>query len=210
MKEKYKSYINDEHIFDKERWLGIFALIIVIGGVFGFIYEYIFYYFNGGMKAFYWRGGNFLPWINIYAIGGILIYFLTYNHRKEPLKVFAIGLLVSGLLEYISGWALDKICGGNRYWDYSNEILNFGNINGYVCFRSILFFGVSSLFFIYVIVPFCFYLARVVPKKVFVIVTLTLCAIVLFDELYNLVFSKLLDLPNAIAIYRKMGIKFRN
>ena len=32
-----------------------------------FLYKiiyFIFYYFNGGMKGFYWRGGNFLPWIN--------------------------------------------------------------------------------------------------------------------------------------------------
>lgn len=209
MKEKYQSYVNKEHTFDTQTWIGIFALIIIIGGIFGFIYEYIFYYFNGGMKAFYWRGGNFLPWINIYAIGSVLIFLLTYSHRKKPLNVFLIGLLVSGLLEYILGWGLDRLCGGIRYWDYSNEILNYGNINGYICFRSVLFFGISSLIFIYLILPFCFYLARVVPKRLFLIFSISLCTIILCDELYNLVFSKVLNLPNAIDIYRSLGIKFR-
>ena len=76
MKEKYKQYINQDHSFDKATMLGIFCLIIVIAGIFGFVYEFIFYYFNSGMTEFYWRGGNFLPWINIYAIGAILIFSL--------------------------------------------------------------------------------------------------------------------------------------
>lgn len=75
MKKWYKNYLNKKPSFDKERWIGIFCLIFTISGVFGFLYEFIFYYFNGGMVKFYWRGGNFLPWINIYAIGAGLIYF---------------------------------------------------------------------------------------------------------------------------------------
>ena len=62
---------------DKYKKIGIISLIIVIAGIFGWVYEFIFYYFNGGMKEFYWRGGNFLPWINIYAIGAIGILIAT-------------------------------------------------------------------------------------------------------------------------------------
>ena len=65
MKESYKDYIDEEHSFDKFTMLGIFGLIIVMSGVFGFVYESIFYYFNSGMTQVYWRGANFLPWINI-------------------------------------------------------------------------------------------------------------------------------------------------
>ena len=46
MKEKYKKYLNYDYSFDKLTTLGIFSLIIVIAGTFGFIYEFIFYYFN--------------------------------------------------------------------------------------------------------------------------------------------------------------------
>ena len=55
MKEKYQKYITNNYSFDKVTMLAILALIIVITGIFGFLYEYIFYYFNGGMKQFYWR-----------------------------------------------------------------------------------------------------------------------------------------------------------
>ena len=96
-----------------------------------------FYYFNGGMQKFYWRGGNFLPWINIYATGSLMIYFLTYGYRKKPLKVFFISLFSTGILEYISGLGMYMVGNGKRCWDYSKEILNFGNINGFVCLRSV-------------------------------------------------------------------------
>ena len=89
MKE-YKDYLNKDHNFDKKTMLGIFCLIIVISGMFGWLYEVVFYYFNSGMTEIYWRGGNFLPWINIYAMGAILIYVLTYKKRKNPLFVFIV------------------------------------------------------------------------------------------------------------------------
>ena len=140
MKELYKKYLDNNVKFDRETWIGIFCLIIVISGFFGFLYEFIFYYFNGGMIKFYWRGGNFLPWINIYAIGAVMIYVFLYNYRSKPLKVFLSSMLISGLLEYFSGLLIYILKGGVRYWDYNTEILNFGNIGGFICFRSVMFF----------------------------------------------------------------------
>ena len=83
MKEFYNNYLDKNHKFDRWTMVGILALLIVIAGCFGWLYEFIFYFFNGGMKTFYWRGGNFLPWINIYATGSVMIYYLTYKHRKK-------------------------------------------------------------------------------------------------------------------------------
>ena len=205
MKEKYKQYINQNHSFDKKTMLGIFCLIIVIAGIFGFVYEFIFYYFNSGMTEFYWRGGNFLPWINIYAIGAILIFFLTYRKRKNPLFVFLTSMISTGILEYIGGLILYHFGNGFRCWDYNNEILNFGNINGFVCLRSVFIFGISSLLLIYVIVPFCFYLAKKMNRKKFLILSYSLCAIFLFDEFYNLIFARVLSLPRASDIYKALG-----
>lgn len=208
MKEKYKKYINEDYTFDKMTMGGIFALIIVISGVFGFIYEFIFYYFNSGMNQIYWRGGNFLPWINIYATGALMIFFLTYRKRKNPLFVFFASFISCGILEYISGFLMYKLGNGLRCWDYNSEILNFGNIDGFVCLRSVLFFGISSLILIYIIVPFCFSLAQKMNRKKFLILSYTLCAIFLFDEFYNLLFARILSLPRASTIYKKLGFHY--
>lgn len=208
MKEEMKNYIEKDHTFDRVTMLGIICLIIVITGFFGFLYEFIFYYFNGGMKQFYWRGGNFLPWINIYAIGSVMIYFLTYKHRKKIGKVFVISFLFTGILEYFSGLGMYIIGDGFRCWDYNTEILNFGNIHGFVCLRSVLFFGLSSLLLIYGIVPLCFYLARKMNKKTFLFISITLCSIILLDEFYNLCIARLFSLPRASDFYKELGFHY--
>ena len=205
--KKYKEYLNKNHNFDKKTMLGIFCLIIVISGMFGWLYEVVFYYFNSGMTEIYWRGGNFLPWINIYAMGAILIYVLTYKKRKSPLFVFIVSMISTGILEYIGGAFMEHII-HIKCWDYTNEILSFGNIDGYVCLRSVLVFGFSALLLMYLIVPLCFYLAKKMPKKAFLILSYTICAIFLFDELYNLIFANLLNLPRASEVYKNIGFKF--
>ena len=205
--KKYKDYLNKDHKFDKKTMLGIFCLIIVISGMFGWLYEVVFYYFNSGMTEIYWRGGNFLPWINIYAMGAILIYVLTYKKRKNPLFVFIVSMISTGILEYIGGAFMEHIM-HIKCWDYTNEILSFGNINGYVCLRSVLVFGFSALLLIYIIVPFCFYLAKRIPRKTFLILSYTICGIFLFDELYNLIFANLLNLSRASEAYKSIGFKY--
>ena len=134
---------------------------------------------------------------------------IAYKYKKSPLKVFLISLLLCGVLELISGWALYgflKIT--PRCWSYNEEILNFGNIGGYICLRSVLFFGISGLFLIYVIIPFCIFLAKKMPRKLFIIITIFLCSIILLDEIYNFIIIRVFNLPSASAIYKKLGIKY--
>ena len=207
MKEKYLKYLNEDIKFDKETMIGIFCLLVIITGIFGFLYEFLFYYFNGGMKTFYWRGGNFLPWINIYATGSIMIYLLTYKDRKKPLKVFLVSVITTGVLEYFSGLGMDKIA-GKRCWDYSQEILGTLNINGYVCLRSVLVFGVFSLLLIYIVLPLIFYIAKKSNKKVFVTTSVILCSIIMIDEFYNLLIARLFHLPRAYNVYSKLGVPY--
>ena len=202
-----KNYINNDITFDKKTKLAIICLIIVISGTFGWLYEFIFYFFNSGMKTFYFRGANFLPWINIYAIGAVIIFLLTYKKRKHPIYIFLISIIASGILEYIGGYYMEHF-NDVRCWNYDKEILNFGNINGYVCLRSVLIFGIMSLLLMYLVVPFIFYLETKLNKKTFLIISYTLCFIFLADELYNLIFANAFSLPRASSIYKKIGLKY--
>ena len=204
----FKNYIEKDHSFDKLTMLGIICLIITISGVFGFCYEVVFYYFNSGMTEIYWRGGNFLPWINIYAIGAVCIYFLTYKKRKKPLFIFIVSLIASGILEYIGGWILEEIQ-GVKCWDSNTEILSFGSINGYVCLRSVLSFAIFSLVLMSVVVPICFNIARKTNKKTFLIITISICGIILFDEIYNLIIARVFELPRSTEIYKTLGFKYK-
>ena len=208
MKQFYSKYMNNEIKFDKYTVLGVLFLIAVISGIFGFVYEVIFYYFNFGMKDIYMRGSNFLPFINIYATGSIIIYILTKKLKKNPFLIFLISVLATGILEFISGYVMYEFFNGFRCWDYNTEILNFGNIGGYVCLRSVLFFGISSLLLMYVIVPMCYYLATILNKKTFIIISYSIFALFLIDDLYNLLIARIFDLKRASDIYKSLGFKY--
>jgi len=208
MKNIIDKYLNDKIKLDKYQKLSLLCLMIVISGTFGWIYEYIFYFFNGGMKEFYMQGGNFLPWINIYAYGAILIYLLTKKHKKSPLKVFLISLISTGILEYISGLVIYKLFDGLRLWDYNKEILNFGNIGGFICLRSVLFFGLSGLILVYFIIPTCTYIIKKYNSKSFFKVCAFTCFIFLFDEVYNLIIARILNTPIASEVYKNLGFKY--
>ena len=45
-------------------------------------------------------------------------------------------------------------------------------------------------------------------KKAFLTISFIFCGIILFDEFYNLIFARVLGLPRATAIYRKLGFPF--
>lgn len=130
--------------------INILIIIMVISGICGFIYETLFYRIDLGY--FVKRGSTFGPWIPIYFFGGGLLAIFTYRFKDKPLIVFLLACLITGVLEYGTGYVLDELF-HTRLWDYNIEIWNFGNINGYICLRSILLFGFANLFLIYYVIP---------------------------------------------------------
>jgi len=193
---------------NKKQIISMICILIVFSGVFGWLYEFFFYYLNSGFKTFYMRGGNFLPFINIYAYGAFLILFLTYKKKDNPLYVFIISMITTGILEYFSGYILYGKLHWLKCWDYNQEILNFGNINGYVCLRSVLVFGLSALLLVYVIVPLILKIVKSKYINTIFIVSIIVCSIFIIDEVYNLIFTSLFNLPKASTIYKNLGFKY--
>ena len=155
---------------NKKQIITVICLLIVISGIIGWLYEFFFYYMNSGFTTFYYRGANFLPWINIYMYGSFLIIFLTRKVKKKPILVFLISLIATGLLEYFSGYILYGKLGWVKGWDYNQEIFSSVNIGGYVSLRSLLGFGIGGLFLIYILVPLIIKLVTSKYKKqVFII-----------------------------------------
>ena len=119
-----------------------------------------------------------------------------------------ISLISTGLLEFFSGYILYGVIGLPREWDYNVEILNFGNIDGYVCLRSVLVFGLCGLLLIYVLLPMIIKIAKKFDSKTFMIITVIICSIFILDELYNFIIADLLNLPRASTIYKSLGLKY--
>lgn len=130
-------------------WL-LYMMIFVFGGIFGFLYEELFYRVDLGY--FVKRGITLGPWIPLYGLGAVLIVLSTDRLKKNPFLVFLVSAAVTGILEFFAGCLLFRSF-GVRLWDYNTEIWNWLNIGGYVCLRSVLFFGFSALFLQYIIRP---------------------------------------------------------
>ena len=188
--------------------VGIVFLIVVISGFVGWVYEFIFAFISNGGDKWYMQGGNLLPWINIYAIGALLVIPLTYKFRRYPWAVFLIAFVATGLVELVGGWLVYTIGNGTRYWDYNNQPWNFGNIGGFVCLLSVSIFAVLSLLLIYLVLPLCVYLAQRMSKRAFLALSITLFAIVMLDEITNLTLKNL-DLPTAMDYYRSLGWEYK-
>ena len=142
--------IKSEYGLNTMQLIDLLILIMVSSGVCGFIYELFFYKIDTG--KFVKRGSSYGPWIPIYAWGGLAYTILVYRFKDNPLLVFLLCVIVSGILEYVTGWVLYNVF-NTRLWDYNTEIWNFGNIGGFVCLRSVLVFGLAGLMLIYAVIP---------------------------------------------------------
>ena len=150
-KKKYSKYLNEGVDFDRKTWVAIILLLFVSMGIFGFIVEINFYHINAlikdGKDMWFWRGSAFGPWIDIYGLGAVCAFLLTYRLRKKPWLVLIISGIVLSLMELIAGMAIYYLDNGRREWNYNEEIWTFGNIGGFICGRNIFafaLFGCSS------------------------------------------------------------------
>ena len=112
---------------------------------------------------------------------------------------------ICGVLELATGWALYYFGNGFRSWDYNTEIWNWGNIGGFICLRSVLFFAVSGLFLIYVVWPLLNLLAAKMKLRTFLLIVSIPCGIFLLDAFYNDIVVSFTGWPGALIFYRDSG-----
>lgn len=205
-KENFRKYLAGEIRLSRAQKIGVAMLVWVIAGVVGWIYEFFVALFETG--EVYMKGGNLLPWINIYAIGAVAIIPATYKIRKHPLAVFLVAAVVTGLVELIGGWLVYTIGDGTRYWNYDHGLWTVGSINGFVCLLSVTFFGLGALMLVYLVMSVCTFLAQKISGKVFLAIAGSLFALIMIDEVVNLTLKNLGE-PNAMDLYRSLGWKYQ-
>ncbi len=145
----------------------------------GWIYEVSIHLVRDGV--FVNRGTMHGPWLPIYGWGGLLIITLLYNFRTNPKKQFFATIVLCGIVEYISSFALDVIY-GQKWWDYSGY---FVNLNGRICLEGLLIFGLGGLAISYIIAPMLDNALRKVSKKALVPMLVGLVTIFIIDQIYS-------------------------
>ena len=156
-------------------------LVFLAGCLVGWIYEEIFYWITEGMLRN--RGILYGPWLPIYGIGALGIYALK-PIKKNPVLLFLLCLVITGVVEYIIGYAgiyfFDM-----RLWDYRGL---FWNLNGIICFRSVVSFAVMGLVFHYLLEPWAERVYRKMNSDYVYIICLIISGIFLLDCVLSALF----------------------
>lgn len=85
----------------------------------------------------------------IYGFGMVILLYLLTPLKYNFILLFLGSFLLTSILEYITGFILEKIF-HDKWWDYSDMPFN---IRGYICLAFSIIWGISGVFIIDIIHP---------------------------------------------------------
>lgn len=157
--------------------------VFMVGSFLGFIHENLLTLLKG--KYILRQGLIYEPLIPIYGLGAIVFYLIYKRINTQGknlliniLKVFIIGFLVGGTVEYICSFVQEKIF-GTISWDYS--YLKY-NLNGRTSLLHTTFWGVLGEIFYWGLFPLLKKLSQLQELKYGYIITIIFSLILLFDS----------------------------
>lgn len=128
-------------------------------------------------KKFINRGFLAGPYCPIYGCGALIVIHLLEPFSKSPITVFLLGILFTSTLEYITSYSMEKLF-HTKWWDYSTYRFH---INGRVCLKNSLLFGVLCLVVLYGIHPLLMDILNLIPYSLRTILALSFSLIFLYD-----------------------------
>ncbi|MBE6039127.1 MAG: hypothetical protein E7218_08045 [Anaerofustis stercorihominis] len=121
------------------------------------------------------------PWIPIYGFGAMTVLIATGFVRNNVFLVFIVGSLAASVLEYVTGVIMEKIF-KVRYWDYSSQPMN---LNGHICLKCSIVWGVFSVLIVNFIDPFVSRIIAFVPYKYAGFIATGLLALFVVDIVFS-------------------------
>ena len=107
-------------------------------------------YCSVGEKKWINRGFLTGPICPIYGTGAVIFSVCLAPFKDKWYLVFLIGLVLADIVEFITSLIMEKLFHA-RWWDYSDRFLN---IQGRICFKHSIYWGIASLVFTYMVHPF--------------------------------------------------------
>ena len=99
------------------------------------------------------------PYCPIYGCGVVIVVAILTPLKENLLILFAGSFLLTSVLEYITGYILEKVF-HNKWWDYSDKPFN---IKGYVCLKFSIYWGLACTFIMDIIHPIIYAGIRFIP-----------------------------------------------
>lgn len=164
-----------KNITEKQKLIIYFVLYAFLGWVLETIYA--FYVYGHFVK----RGFLYGPICPIYGFGGVLLYLSLKNIKGNVFIKFLVSMVAFTVFEFVASFLLEMLF-HQRWWDYTNEFMNF---QGRVCLFFSIVWGVVGVIFIDVIHPFIQkkveYILLKTPYRLQIIITYVLLLAVCSD-----------------------------
>ncbi len=128
------------------------------------------------------RGFLFGPWIPVYGFGMLLVLGATFSVKENFTLTFLTSTLVCSLLEYFTSWLMEKLF-HIKWWDYSKT--DKYNLNGRICLRNCLAFGIAGSLIVYQLHPLVSSLINLIPALVRISLASFFIIIFLFDTVIS-------------------------
>ena len=121
------------------------------------------------------------PFCPMYGIGAVLMIWAG-QLSSNPIVIFIMAFLIFSVWEYLVAVIIEKLF-KTKYWDYSH--LKF-NIQGRVCLKNSIYWGILGVLLIYVIQPVIRNLTEMIPHDILVYVDVILMIAILVDTVVNI------------------------
>ena len=155
-------------------------------------------YCSIGEKRLINRGFLTGPMCPIYGVGALVMTVFLYNpYKDKPLMVFLLGMIMCDIVEYFTSWIMETLFQA-RWWDYTYE---FMNIKGRICLKHTVYWGIGSVFFVYLIHPGIDKTLATLSDKIVFIVTSVILAVFTADVIHAVI--KALDIRNLLIKLNK-------
>ncbi len=168
------------------QWLTFFMTYCIFG--WGFESTYCSLKSGKLMNRGFCRG----PWLPIYGTGATLFVMLSGPFRSNGYLVYLFGMIGGTLLELFTGVAMFHIF-KVRYWDYSQNPLNF---RGYICLGASMGWGFIAIFVADHVQPIVERISQNWSYMTFVVINTILYTLFIEDVITSVIAA--IDLRNKI------------
>lgn len=116
-------------------WLTFFYIYCFFGWIFESTYVSL------KQHHFINRGFLRLPMLPLYGTGAVMMLWVSLPVKDNLLLVYCSGVVAATLLEYVTGYVMERLF-KVRYWDYSSQKFN---LHGYICLTSSIAWGFLTI-----------------------------------------------------------------
>ena len=148
--------IKYEGLSTKEKIIMYFLLYAFIGWCLETIYAFMVF------GTFVKRGFLYGPICPIYGFGAILLICNLKKIKNNNIVKFFAAMILFTVFEYVASLILELLF-NQRWWDYSNEFMNF---QGRICLSFSILWGIFGVLFINYIHPFIENITNKVLKNI--------------------------------------------